>query len=108
MNRIFLTLSIASCLFLSASAAEPTKKTYDDPANVDADYAYQGEYLGEFAGESGKKTLGIQVVAQGNNKFYAIGYDGGLPGDWKRGGMKHDGKGELKDGVLSIGGDHYT
>lgn len=108
MIRLFLTLTIAACLSLSASAADPAKKTYDDPAHVDSDYAYQGEYLGEFEGPNGTKKLGIQVVAQGNGKFYAIGYDGGLPGDWKRGGMSHSGKGELKDGVLRIGGEAYT
>jgi len=108
MIRSFLTLAIASCLFISASATEPTKKTYDDPANVDADYAYQGEYLGEVERKEGKNTLGIQVVALGNGKFYAISYDGGLPGEWKRGGSSHNGRGELKDGVLRIGGDQFT
>jgi len=107
-NRSLWTLALAICCALTGVAADPAKKTYDDPAHVDSDYAYQGEYLGEFEGQNGKKKLGIQVVAQGNGKFYAIGYDGGLPGDWKRGGTSHTGKGELKDGVLRIGGDAYT
>ena len=96
------------CFQVFAIAAEAPKKTYDDPKNVDSDYAYQGEYLGEFESAAGPAKLGIQVVAQGNGKFYAIGYNGGLPGDWKRGGTSHDGKGELKDGVLRIGGEAYT
>lgn len=106
-NRSLLTLFFAAGVCFSTMAAEP-KKTYDDPANVDADYAYQGEYLGEFTSKEGPKKLGIQVVAQGKSKFYAIGYDGGLPGDWKRGGVSHSAKGELKDGVLRIGGEAYT
>ncbi len=96
------------CFQAICFAADPPKKTYDDPKNVDSDYAYQGEYLGEFDSKEGKKKLGIQVVAQGNGKFYAIGYDGGLPGEWKRGGTSHNGKGELKDGVLRISGEAYT
>jgi hypothetical protein len=108
MRRNVLMVALVAGLSFSLSAADSTKKTYDDPAHVDRDYAYQGEYLGEFEGQNGKKKLGIQVVAQGNGKFYAIGYDGGLPGDWKRGGVSHSGKGELKDGVLGIGGDAYT
>ncbi len=107
-NHFILGLALSTCFALTACAADPAKKTYDDPAHVDNDYAYQGEYLGEFEGQNGKNKLGIQVVAQGNGKFYAIGYDGGLPGDWKRGGTSHTGKGELKDGVLRIGGDAYT
>ncbi len=109
MPRLVCTLAIFCGLLASALAADPVKKiTYDDPTNVDADYAYQGEYLGQLESSEGKRTLGIQVVALGNGKFYSIGYDGGLPGEWKRGGMSQDGKGELKDGVLRISGDGST
>lgn len=108
LTRFAFTLAIFGTLLGFAMAAEPAKKTYDDPANVDSDYAYQGEYLGQFEGPNGMKTLGIQVVALGGGKFYAIGYDGGLPGEWKRGDMSHNGKGELKDGVLRIGGDKFV
>jgi hypothetical protein len=105
--RCYLPFAFVACLFCNALAAEPAKKTYDDPANVDSDYAYQGEYLGEFESAAGPTKLGIQVVAQGNGKFYANGYHGGLPGDWKRGDTAHSGTGELKDGVLRIGDDKF-
>ncbi|MDX1964431.1 MAG: DUF1080 domain-containing protein [Pirellulales bacterium] len=86
------------------NAAEGT--TYDDPAKVDADYAIQGEYLGEKADGSGK--LGVQVLARGNGKFHAVGYDGGLPGEgWDRGDTKHETDGELKNGeVVFAAGEH--
>jgi hypothetical protein len=106
-SRLLIVFSLV-CFHPLASAADASKKTYDDPANVDGDYAYQGEYLGEFESASGPTKLGIQVVALGGGKFYAHGYHGGLPGDWKRGGTSHDGKGELKDGVLRIDDDKFA
>ncbi|MDP6446594.1 MAG: DUF1080 domain-containing protein [Pirellulaceae bacterium] len=50
-----------------------------DPAKVDKDFAFQGEFSGEIGEEKAK--LGVQVIALGEGNFRAVGYLGGLPGD---------------------------
>ncbi len=60
-----------------AFSADPTKKAFDDPANVDEDYAFQGEYTGML----GDEKFGVQIIAMGAGKFRAVGCPGGLPGD---------------------------
>jgi hypothetical protein len=52
---------------------------YTDPQDTDADFAWQGEYVGE-VGED-RERLGLQVIAQGQGRFQAVVYFGGLPGD---------------------------
>jgi hypothetical protein len=44
---------------------------------VDADYAIQGEYSGMMGG----KKMGVQIIALGDGKFDAVGFEGGLPGE---------------------------
>ena len=53
---------------------------YTDPNQVDADYAYQGEYEGTFQTEEGKTKFGVHVIAESGGKFRLVGYHGGLPG----------------------------
>ncbi len=57
--------------------ADPSKVAYDDPAKVDEDYAFQGEYQGVL----GEEKVGIQIIALGAGTFRAVGCPGGLPGD---------------------------
>jgi len=74
-----------------------------DPADVDADYAYQGEYAGSvFEPRRGWIWTGLQVIARGDGKFEAVQYRGGLPGaGWDR-QTKHALSGQLHDGVLTL------
>jgi hypothetical protein len=52
---------------------------------TDADFAVQGEYVGELPGKDGPQKFGVQIIALGKGKFQAVGYHGGLPGDgWNR------------------------
>jgi hypothetical protein len=74
--KILLPLFIAIGMLLPA-IAEDTDRTYTDPANVDADYAIQGEYSGTIDG----KKIGVQVIALGDGNFDFVSYSGGLPGD---------------------------
>jgi hypothetical protein len=61
--------------------AEDADRTYTDPANVDSDFAVQGEYLGTIDGQK----VGVQVIALGDGQFDLVSYAGGLPGDgWNR------------------------
>ena len=48
-----------------------------DPSKVDADYAFQGEYVGVI---SGQFDVGAQVIALGDGQFRLVLYPGGLPG----------------------------
>ena len=70
-------------VFLLASARaedKPAAKTYTDALEADADFAIQGEYMGEIQVGTGKFALGTQVVALGGGKFRGSSFLGGLPG----------------------------
>ena len=102
LRRAFLWLPLAAaCSMLTAApgrAASPEDAA--DPAKVDADYAFQGEYSGELETE----PWGAQIIALGSGKFDVVGYAGGLPGagwDGDRESLLR-GQGELKDGVLRL------
>ena len=79
-KRVLFLLSVIPWL-LQAQAPAPTKpeppRAIIDPAQVDEDYRFQGEY----SGTAGDKVIGAQVWAQGDGKFEAVAYQGGLPGD---------------------------
>ncbi len=98
----FLAASSLSLLLCSPVLAGPT---YTDPEKADADFAYQGEYIGTVKSENGDVEIGLQVIARGKGKFDAVGYHGGLPGAGWDGNEKKHAKGELKDGALLIRSD---
>ncbi|MFP6750375.1 MAG: DUF1080 domain-containing protein [Pirellulaceae bacterium] len=79
MRRIYVLFTVMSLLLATTIVTWAKGPKIADPAKVDADFAYQGEYSGP-AGEDGAK-LGIQVIALGEGQFQAVGYSGGLPGD---------------------------
>jgi hypothetical protein len=59
--------------------AKPAKKKaeyFNDPARAGPDLLVQGEYVGE----DGKDKFGLQVVAEGEGRFSAWLFKGGLPG----------------------------
>ena len=65
-----------------AGAKRPELKVYTDPEHVDADFKFQGEYVGEIARpDGGKARLGAQVRALGDGRFRTMFFAGGLPGD---------------------------
>lgn len=87
MKRTFLTISAWSLLLTLASAVQAAGgKATTDPNEADADFAIQGEYVGEATSKEGeKRTWGVQIIALGEGKFSAVGYPGGLPGDgWNK------------------------
>jgi hypothetical protein len=74
-SLLFSTLLLS----LLPNHAEEPKGLFIDPAEAakaDADFSIQGEYAGSIAG----KKHGLQLVAEGDGKFLAILYPGGLPG----------------------------
>jgi hypothetical protein len=53
-----------------------------DIAKVDADFAVQGEYVGDLASADGtKQKLGAQIIACSHGAFHSVFYPGGLPGE---------------------------
>jgi len=75
---------------------------YIEPGTVDADFAFQGEYAGDLLLDGESKKFGMQIIAQGEGKFAAVGYRGGLPGDgWNRTEV-YRGKGQIENGQLKI------
>ena len=80
--------SLALSLFLAVplAAADP-KLAITDLSKVDADFATQGEYLGERWHHGRCELTGLQVVALGDGQFQAVMYPGGLPG-WGHEGQK--------------------
>ncbi len=93
MLRSLLVALLGAGLIAAAvcpSAAQPPKEkakpkalpriAIDDPAKAkeDPDFALQGEYQG-LTGVTPDK-VGVQVIAEGEGRFRAVGYRGGLPG----------------------------
>jgi hypothetical protein len=103
------TLSLALFLCCAAPAFAAEGEAFTDPAAAGADFAIQGEYVGE--------KSGAQVIALGDGKFRIVGYSPGLPGtsddvekkvelDAKRDGDRvvfdeKDWKGAIENGTLT-------
>lgn len=99
LGKILFVLTILTSLAHFAAAASPK---FVDPQQVDADFAYQGEYTGLIPGTGDKQQLGVQVIALGKGRFEAVGYFGGLPGDgWNR-EKPLRAQGEIKDGLVEF------
>lgn len=85
---------------------KPAKKARDpkaaqlDPADADADFAIQGEYIGVVGGD----TLGAHIIAEGEGKFSIVGYRNGLPGDGWDGDRDdlYTGAGKTEDGKVTF------
>jgi hypothetical protein len=107
MSIIFIrTFAIAAALrvlFVSSLLLAAAPK-YADPAQVDADFAYQGEYSGKVGDE--ELRLGVQVIAEGKGRFQAVAYVGGLPGDGWNKEAPVRAAGELKDGQVRFGAEN--
>ena len=113
MARIFawtLAFSFVALLIepLAAQSKNP-KFAITDPADVDVDYEFQGEYMGRsFANGYRSQSDGLQVIALGDGKFEGVLYTGGLPGaGWNR-TSKSKLSGERNGDVVELKGDGQT
>ena len=107
--RLTSMSGLSSILFVSVLMLAPLhvhgqEKAVLDPDKADADFAYQGEYLGEVEIEGAPTRVGVQVIARGNGKLVAVAYLGGLPGDGWNGQETRKGEGTVKTG-LNFPGD---
>jgi hypothetical protein len=109
---------VVICSTLRAEDANDPKLAILDSSRAGVEFALQGEYAGSFKTGDGEVKIGVQVIAEGQNKLAWVAYIGGLPGDgWdgntpmrgsgeiqgEKGILKGDaGRGEIKDGSLVI------
>ena len=109
MRRLLLGSSLCLIAFCSGSILQAQQDTAAlDTKQADADFAFQGEYVGELEIEGNLTKVGIQVIAMGGGILHAVGYIGGLPGDGWDGLAKREADGEVKDGTLVIKGELVT
>lgn len=105
-------LFLFSAIFLSSSLAAQDNKPFvsADPASVDADFPFQGEYAGLILPEDNESSslyrkVGVQVVALGSGEFDAAITNFGLPGaGWDRSDRRRL-HGTREDSILRLYGD---
>jgi len=109
MNKSCLLIALAWVMVM-AGAARAEKAPAADPSKVDADYAVQGEYVGEMTNREGEKVkIGAQVVALGDGKFHAVGFAGGLPGDgWEPTDQRPEIDGQMENGTAVFTSDRAS
>ncbi len=88
-------------LLVSPVVGEDNSRTILDPEKATPDFAIQGEYAGDLGGEQ----FGMHVIAQGDDKFKAVVYPGGLPGDGYYGSDRVMAEGATVEGVTKISSD---
>lgn len=109
MIKVVLSASLlgAALISMPASGAEPAEGELvaTDVAQAGADYAVQGEYVGEVELKQGKTKAAVQVIARGHGKFHAVWYLGGLPGDGWDGKTRIEADGSTANGVTTFQGE---
>jgi hypothetical protein len=101
--RLAILLVLLTTNSLRADDEKPKKPVFDDPFKVtDPDFQVQGEYLGEFDSDEGKKKLAVQVIAQGQGKFHIVAYFGGFPGEGWDKSEKKEADAQTKNGVATV------
>ncbi|MCA9050768.1 MAG: DUF1080 domain-containing protein [Planctomycetaceae bacterium] len=101
----------AATIFGVSAGNEPFVSS--DPAVVDDDFPFQGEYTGLILPDDGPadnvyRRVGVQVIALGNGKFDAVQFDFGLPGAGWNAGQKRRLTGERVAESLTLRGDGLT
>jgi hypothetical protein len=82
------------------------QRAMTDPADVDADFAYQGEFT-DAANVAARGTWGLQVVALGDGRLDAVLLRGGLPGAGWDGHAKYRLTGQRGTEWATLEGDGY-
>ncbi len=93
---------------LLAAVAIAKGPAYTDPDKSDADFPFQGEYVGTVKSDDGDRKVGVQIIALGNGKFRAVAYPGGLPGDGWTKEEKQEAEGERQGDAVVIKKDEAT
>ena len=97
-----LLTSVLSLILVAGMTAQD-KVVITDPAKINDDYRFQGEYLGDFKKDGTPTKIGIQVIAMGNGTFQFRIHADGLPGaGWKRGDDMSMAKGTRNGDVVNV------
>lgn len=107
---VFAAALLWSAPLGKAGEQDLRKLAVTDIHQVDADFAYQGEYSGRLCDPSCgvRRRAGLQVVARGGGKFDAVLYRGGLPGTGWDGRTRTKLSGALAAGVLALRVENLT
>ncbi|RCS46280.1 DUF1080 domain-containing protein [Bremerella cremea] len=107
----FLCAALLAAVTPLALLAADDSPTYTNPKEAGPDYALQGEYVGEVNVDGAKVKYGVQVIALGKDKFQAVTYPGGLPGDGYSGGSSYDdllkAEGTARNGKVEFKGEDF-
>ena len=99
-----VTLTVV--LSAAAVSAQPKKidprMAFTDAAKAGESFKIQGEYAGTLTAGDKSAEVGIQVIALSEEKFRAVGYVGGLPGDGWNGEEPYSTEGTLESGVVKF------
>jgi len=106
------SLGLSSAGLWNAASAQEKKEPKKEPKKqapavtdikqADADFALQGEYLGQIKVGDQSHKFGAQVIALSNGKFQVCGYPGGLPGAGWDGKHIEKAEGTLENGAVTF------
>ena len=106
MKILSTITTLTFSLSLMAIGAPDKKGAYATAkdAQEDPDFAIQGEFAGSYTQSEGTVSkVGIQVIALGNGKFRAVGFEGGLPGaGWDKGERSQSEANKAADGSVTF------
>ena len=95
MRKIILLVSCVSSLSVMAAGKG---EALLDPVKAGPDFKIQGEYVGKHPEGD---QIGLNIIALGDGKFRAVGFEGGLPGDgWTKENPKHQFTVTTKGGMM--------
>ncbi len=106
---------IVACVWLALPSAgrldaADENRVYTDPAHVDEDFAFQGEYRGgqrPLPSQRSLEPVGLQVIARGNGRFDAVKFYAGLPGEHRFRPERFLLSGERVGQVVVLTGEQY-
>lgn len=112
MQRPLTSFSCAALLAavsaLALFAADDTK-TYTNAKEAGIAYELQGEYAGEVEADDEQVKYGVQVIALGDDKYRAVTFHGGLPGDgWNKDAEQLSVEAKADGDSVTFSGDGYS
>lgn len=110
MKLQFLHLAFFAHLVAMPLAADDDDVVYTDPSQADADFAFQGEYVGWQRSQPSHRSserVGLQVIARGDGRFDAVKLWGGLPGGGWAHALKYPLAGQRIDSFVELRGDQF-
>lgn len=103
MTRHVIATMVACMMVAVGLRAEKAPSADPEKVKSDPQFAIQGEYVGQIKAGDNILSYGVQVIALGDDKYQAVAYPGGLPGDgWRKEEGKVRADSTLVDGVITF------